>query len=275
MNFKSAIKAAVMSAFVLFLSCDMVCAGGNETMVLIETNYGNMKLKLYNETPLHRDNFLKLIGEGYYDDLLFHRVIKEFMIQGGDPDSRNASPMKMLGGGGPDYQINAEIKPQFFHKKGALAAARQGDNVNPEKKSSGSQFYIVHGKTYTDAELKPFEDKQRYAAMRSEGMKLARQNQELAMRLRKEGKNDSLNNLMISIQETAQKTVDSTMAQYINEAHKAYTTIGGVPFLDGAYTVFGEVVEGLNVIDSIAVQKVGRADRPVSDIKMKVSIINQ
>ncbi|MDR1878097.1 MAG: peptidylprolyl isomerase [Bacteroidales bacterium] len=158
-----------------------------ETVVLLKTNMGDMKIKLYNETPLHRDNFVKLVKEKYYDGLLFHRVIPNFMIQGGDPDSRNAPAGKRLGMGGPGYTIPAEIVPQFTHKKGALAAARMGDQVNPKKESSGSQFYIVHN-----------------------------------------------NN--------------------------------GTPHLDGAYTVFGEIIEGMDIIDKIAMVKTDAADRPTEDV---------
>jgi len=162
--------------------------------VEIQTKFGNMVVELYNETPKHRDNFIKLVNEKFYDDLLFHRVIKNFMVQGGDPTSRNAAPNVQLGSGGPGYTIPAEILPQFKHKKGALAAARMGDQVNPQKASSGSQFYIVHNNS-------------------------------------------------------------------------------GTPHLDGAYTVFGEVISGLDVIDKIAAQQTQPGDRPVENITMKIRII--
>lgn len=193
------------------------------TYVLIETPYGNMKVKLYNETPRHRDNFVKLVKEGYYNDLLFHRVIKDFMIQGGDPNSRNAKPGQMLGDGGPDYTIPAEFNDTLFHKKGALAAARTGDQVNPRKESSGGQFYIVQGTVYDSTQLQYFQ------------------------------------------QHFGKKFTSQQIA--------AYTTIGGTPHLDGDYTVFGEVVEGLDVIDKIAEVKCDRMDRPVTDVEMKISIV--
>jgi len=126
------------------------------TNLSIQTEYGEIQVMLYNETPLHKANFIKLINEGFYNDLLFHRLIKGFMIQGGDPNSKNANPGEMLGQGGPGYTVPAEILPQYIHKKGVLAAARKGDNVNPSKASSGSQFYIVQGKTYTKEELSQF-----------------------------------------------------------------------------------------------------------------------
>ena len=193
--------------------------------VNISTAYGDMLVKLYNETPKHRDNFLKLAKEGYYNDLLFHRVIKDFMIQGGDPNSRNAGPNVQLGAGGPDYKIPAEIKPGFYHKKGALAAARQGDNVNPQKMSSGSQFYIVQGKKASPAELDQIT--------RAYG------------------------------------------TSFSPEAKEIYSTIGGTPFLDGNYTVFGEVVKGLEVIDKIAAVKTMPGDRPAQDVKMQVTVVEE
>mgnify|MGYP003466616491 FL=1 len=193
------------------------------TMVLISTNYGDMKAILYNETPLHRDNFIKLVKEGYYDGTLFHRVIDGFMIQGGDPDSKTAKPKQMLGQGGPGYTIPAEFKQELIHKKGALAAARMGDNVNPQKASSGSQFYIAQGKRYTSEEL---------------------------------------------------NMLQARMGKQFNQTQKdAYVNEGGVPFLDYEYTVFGQVIEGLEVIDKIAKVQKDRYDRPVEDVKMTISIV--
>lgn len=193
------------------------------TMVLISTSFGDMKAILYNETPLHRDNFIKLVKEGYYDGTLFHRVIDGFMIQGGDPDSKTAKPNQMLGQGGPGYTVPAEFKQELIHKKGALAAARMGDNVNPQKASSGSQFYIAQGKRYTSDEL---------------------------------------------------NMLQTRMGKQFNQIQKdAYVNEGGVPFLDYEYTVFGQVIEGLEVIDKIAKVQKDRYDRPVEDVKMTISIV--
>ncbi len=192
--------------------------------VLIETSMGNMTIELFNETPKHRDNFIKLVEEAYYDGTLFHRVINQFMIQGGDPDSKNAEPGQQLGVGGPDYTIEAEIVDGLFHKKGALAAARQGDQVNPEKRSSGSQFYIVHGRVFSHEELKMFEER-----------------------------SDKL---------------------FSTEQLKVYTTIGGTPHLDGDYTVYGMVVDGLEVIDKIAAVETDRHNRPLEDISVKMTILD-
>ena len=191
--------------------------------ILITTKFGEIKIKLYNETPKHRDNMIKLVSEKFYDGTLFHRVIKNFMIQGGDPDSKNAPAGKLLGNGGTGYTIPAEFNSKFFHKKGALAAARMGDNVNPTKASSGSQFYIVQGQIFTKDQLLSME------------MSLGK--------------------------------------KFTPQQIEAYTTIGGAPHLDGEYTVFGEVYEGLDIIDKIASVKTDKYDRPIEDISMTIKII--
>ncbi|MBX2875042.1 MAG: peptidylprolyl isomerase [Saprospiraceae bacterium] len=202
----------------------LVISAPNECLIEIETPYGNMLLRLFDDTPKHQENFQKLAQEGFFDSLLFHRVIDGFMVQGGDPNSRNAKPGTALGSGGPGYTIPAEFVDTLKHLRGRLAAARQGDRVNPKKNSSGSQFYIVHGRTFSDQELN-----------------------------RLEAQNGQ---------------------RYSPDQREAYKTIGGAPFLDGNYTVFGEVVEGLEVIDKIAkVGKDGR-DRPKEDIWMVVHLIN-
>ncbi|MBQ9587377.1 MAG: peptidylprolyl isomerase [Bacteroidales bacterium] len=193
--------------------------------VLIETSMGNMTVELYNETPNHRDNFLKLVNEGFYDGLLFHRVISNFMIQGGDPNSRDAKPGQMLGNGNLGYTIPAEFRSNLFHRKGALAAARQGDNVNPTKASSACQFYIVQGNVW------PLDRLQ-----------------------------------MMSAQ------MGKTLSK---EQIEVYTTVGGTPHLDGDYTVFGQVVDGLDVIDKIAAVRTAPGDRPIDDVTMKMTVIEK
>lgn len=195
----------------------------DKCLVEISTTQGNMLVELYEDTPKHRDNFLKLAEESFYDGLLFHRVIKGFMIQGGDPASKGASVDVQLGGGGPGYQVDAEFDERFAHIKGALAAARTGDQVNPEKRSSGSQFYIVHGREVTEEQLDRTE---------------------------------------------SQKGIT-----YSDELRKTYLENGGTPFLDGEYTIFGRVVEGLDIIDKIAEVKTSRGDRPQQDVSMKVNVI--
>lgn len=195
-----------------------------DCLVELQTEHGNMVIKLSNATPQHRDNFIKLVEEGYYDGLLFHRVIDGFMIQGGDPRSRNARPGQQLGSGGPGYQIPAEFVDSLVHIKGAIAAARTGDSVNPARKSSGSQFYIVHGQPMTDASIDNFEK---------------------------------------------QKGIT-----YSPEQRRVLKEMGGTPFLDKDYTVFGQVIEGLEVIDKIAAVKTAPGDRPVEDVKMTIKLIN-
>ena len=193
-------------------------------MVEISTPYGKMLVALSDKTPQHRDNFIKLVEEGFYEDLIFHRVIDGFMLQGGDPNSRESAPGTPLGSGGPGYQLPAEFTPELAHVKGALAAARMGDQVNPEKKSSGSQFYIVSGRPVNEQDL---------------------------------------------ISNEARKEI-----RYTPETRAAYLERGGVPFLDAEYTVFGQVVEGLEVIDRIASAKTRPGDRPVEDITMRMRVVD-
>ena len=215
-----------------FMSLIISCFAQKDTLVrkkdrkrdvLLQTNYGDITIRLSDSTPLHRDNFLKLVKKKYYDSVLFHRVIKNFMIQSGDPDSKNAKPGQPLGNGSPGYTIPAEFRPSLFHKKGVIAAARLGDNLNPKKASSGSQFYIVQGKIFTDAGLDSIE------TQRLGGRKIP----------------------------AGQRIV--------------YKTIGGVPHLDQGYTVFGEVVKGIDIVDNIASVPTSKAqdrDRPLQDVKI-------
>ena len=205
MNIKQVITNILVVFFLLACASKSKSAGGeDEKKVLIKTEYGDMVVKLYNETPLHRDNFIKLVEEGFYDGLLFHRVINKFMIQGGDPNSKDAPANKRLGSGGPGYEIPAEIIDGFYHKKGSLSAARTGDNINPEKKSSGSQFYVVHGEIYNDVKLKQFQEKKKFQAIRTEAMKMYKTRQSEVKRLQSEGKIDSINAIRIEIQESIQ-----------------------------------------------------------------------
>ncbi|MGB3901868.1 MAG: peptidylprolyl isomerase [Bacteroidales bacterium] len=190
--------------------------------IVIRTEYGDIQAILYDKTPLHRDNFVKLIKSGYYDSLLFHRVIANFMIQGGDPQSKNAKPGQMLGNGGPDYTIPFEYVQEYFHKRGAIAAARMSDNVNPKKESSGSQFYIVQGRKFNMDELNMLEQR---------GFK------------------------------------------FTDEQKQIYSTIGGSPHLDGQYTVFGEVISGMDVVDKIASLSTDRNNRPLQDVKFTIEIV--
>ncbi|MBR3979705.1 MAG: peptidylprolyl isomerase [Bacteroidales bacterium] len=248
-------------------------------IVAFETNYGVIKVKLYNETPLHRDNFIKLAEEHYFDSLLFHRVIENFMIQAGDPNSKGAAPGVMLGTGGPGYTIPAEFNPNLIHKKGALAAARLGGPQNPKKESSGSQFYIVVGQKV------PMEQLDAMAAQKSEQAK----GEYIQTQLYKPENKDVLNelitlqkagdreNFMIKWNAFEEKYADSLKTiptyNYTENQKNIYQTLGGTPHLDMDYTVFGEVIDGLSVVDSIAAVKTDRANRPLEDvIIIKVSV---
>lgn len=227
--------SALILYSLIFLGCSSKGTGNNqaenhqnasqptEYRVKISTELGDIVIRLYNETPAHRDNFIKLARDGYYDGTLFHRVINQFMIQGGDPASKDAPAGQAVGSGGPGYTLPAEIIPGLIHKKGALAAARQGDQVNPERRSSGSQFYIVHGRVFNEQELEVMQQRAGVA--------------------------------------------------FTEDQKRIYSTLGGAPHLDNAYTVFGEVVSGLEVVDSIAASQTGAADRPVQNIPMKVTVI--
>ena len=244
------------------------------TLVKLETTMGNITVALYNETPKHRDNFIKLVKEGVYDSTLFHRVIKQFMIQAGDPDSKNASDTAMLGSGDVGYTIPAEFNPKFFHKKGVLAAARQGDDVNPEKASSGCQFYIVTGRKFTEPQLLGMENK--INEQREEALfdSLARQHMKEIYKMRKAGDNAGLLELQDTLEAQARELADKEEKfRFTPEQNKAYSTIGGAPHLDGSYTVFGEVTEGMEVVDNIEIAKTNRADRPIENIRiLKASI---
>ncbi len=213
---------------------DVDASNGLNRQVRIQTNFGDMVVELSDSTPGHRDNFIELASTGFYDSLLFHRVIKGFMVQGGDPTSRGAKLSQRLGMGGPGYTVPAEIRTDHLHFKGALAAARQGDQSNPERASSGSQFYLVHGRTFKEAELMNIE-------------------------ARTGDFNDQFN--------------ENGVFKYSDEAVKRYMEEGGAPFLDNQYTVFGQVIEGLDIIDSIASVQKGAGDRPMTDVLMTMEVI--
>jgi cyclophilin family peptidyl-prolyl cis-trans isomerase len=223
------IKYTWLLVMVIFVSCTATKSRTSRTAapayLKIDTDSGAMVVKLYNQTPLHRDNFIKLAKKNFYDGLLFHRVIKDFMIQGGDPDSKNAKPGAQLGDGGLKYTIPAEFDSTLFHKKGALAMAREGDDVNPKKASSSTQFYIVEGRPFTDSDMDKME---------------------------------------------------SRFKIKIPESHRqVYRTTGGAPFLDMNYTVFGEVVSGQDVISKIASMEKDSNDRPLTDIKMTITLLKR
>lgn len=271
--------------FTLMACCLMACTGGqkkttnmetgNETLVRLETTMGNITVKLYNETPKHRDNFIKLTKEGTYDSTLFHRVIKNFMIQAGDPQSKTATDTTTLGNGDVGYTLPAEFNPKFFHKKGALAAARLGDEVNPNKESSGCQFYIVTGRKFSEAQIISMENQLNEARLETVFNELARKHMKEIYKMRKAGDNDGLLELQDSLEAQARDIVAKEPAlKFSREQIAAYTTVGGAPHLDGAYTVFGEVTEGMEVIDKIQAVKTNRADRPETDVRiLKATVI--
>ena len=250
----------------VFMLALVACGSENKNMVVMETSEGDMKIRLYEETPRHRENFVKLVEEGYYEGLLFHRVINHFMIQGGDPDSREAEPGQLLGEGGLGYDVPAEFCPAYFHKKGVLAAAREGDIVNPERASSGSQFYLVQGRVYTPEEL------DKLVARVNEGRKLAlyerlKRGYAEAWRKLEEAENlRGLDSLSEVLTRECDRRFEAERLVLTPAQREAYTTVGGTPHLDGQYTVFGEIVEGLEVLERIAAVSTDTNDRPLKDV---------
>ena len=268
-------------AIILMAATINSCGGGssqnakaqtaeNETKVLIKTTVGDITIKLYNETPQHRDNFIKLVEEHYYDSILFHRVIKDFMVQAGDPDSKNAEKYAQLGSGGPGYTIPAEfVYPKYFHKRGALSAARQADQVNPERKSSGSQFYIVTGKKYGKYDLQDME--KQLNDQQGQGIfdRLCAENIDSIMKLQQAGDRDGL----LKLQDELVAKTDAILKEqgpfkFTKEQVDAYMGDGGTPFLDNQYTVFGEVIDGMKTVDKIESAGTDTHDRPRKDIRI-------
>ncbi|MBR6699656.1 MAG: peptidylprolyl isomerase [Bacteroidaceae bacterium] len=245
------------------------------TQVKIHTSMGDIIVRLYDETPKHRDNFIKLASEGYYNGTLFHRVVKDFMIQGGDPDSIGAPAGKMLGTGGPDYTIPAEIVyPRLFHKRGALSAARLGDDMNPERESSGSQFYIVWGQKYNAGQLKQMERQMQMQQEQTVFDRLVAEHRAEILQMRKNRDRAGLQELQDRLNaETHAICQEMEKPCLTPEQTEAYTTIGGTPHLDGQYTVFGEVLTGLDVVERIQSCETMRGDRPKQDISMTVEVL--
>jgi cyclophilin family peptidyl-prolyl cis-trans isomerase len=255
---------------VLVLSESCAVKKETATIVCLETSYGNISLKLYPETVQHRQNFIKLVDKGFYNGVLFHRVIADFMIQAGDPKSKIAKPGALLGSGGIGYTIPAEfIYPKYYHKRGALAAARLSDQENPQKASSGSQFYIVLGRTFSDDELDRLEEnnKQKLEGKLFQKILDTKQNEEKKYQLdQNQSKLDKLRDAILK--EVYMKLKTDTIYRFTEQQRNDYKTLGGTPHLDGEYTVFGEVVEGMDVVDKIAKMQVDKNDRPLEDIKV-------
>lgn len=241
-----------------------------DVLVDIKTTAGDIRVRLFGDTPRHRDNFVKLVKDGFYNGVLFHRVIDEFMIQTGDPDSKTAPKGAALGSGGPGYQIDAEIVyPRHFHRRGALAAARQGDQVNPRRQSSGSQFYIVTGRASSEAELARMEQQMEMMKKQNIFQELARDRQDEIRRMQMSGDHQGLETLrqrLIAI--TEEKAAADTAPAMTAEQREAYGTVGGAPHLDGQYTVFGQVESGMDVVDKIEKVATDGRDRPIDDIKI-------
>ncbi|MCW3805091.1 peptidylprolyl isomerase [Plebeiibacterium marinum] len=286
-------KIALPLALALILvlgSCSPKTSG---TVVKIKTGLGDIKIRLYDETPLHRDNFVKMAKEGYLDSTLFHRVINEFMIQGGDPDSKNAEAGVALGEGGPEYTIPAEFDfPQYYHKKGALAAARMGDQVNPEKRSSGSQFYIVQGKVFNDEDIVKVENRIREGRRKAVFNELIVQYEDSLNTLQEKGEQEKISQMQQRIMAKVNEVYgEQPEFSYPDDIKEVYKTIGGTPHLDTNYTVFGEVITeksllekirslfgkkyGLEVVDAIAAQETDSRDRPLKDIRMEIKLIKE
>ena len=269
-----------MKSSIIIKVCSLVCtlflsncAAKGPAKIVIVTDYGDIELQLYDQTPQHRDNFIKLAQEGFYDGTLFHRVIKEFMIQGGDPNSKNAQPGAQFGSGGPGYTVPAEFVPEYIHKRGALAAARLPDHINPTKASSGSQFYIVQGKLHTDYDLDRQEEQ--FAEGRARQIYYQyRQEEEVAMQ--SAGQTVDPDSAHLRASRRASAYLRDNPYRMKDEDRVTYKTIGGSPHLDGDYTVFGEVTKGMEVVDKIAELETDNiSNRPKVDViikKVKVSL---
>ena len=265
----------IPSLILLFASCAIFKPNAPiEQKVSITTNHGVFIVKLYNETPKHRENFLKLVDTAYYDSLLFHRVINDFMIQGGDPQSKNAKKNTTLGNGGPGYTLEAEILPNKLHKRGALAAARQSNDVNPEKRSSGSQFYIVEGNVWSDSQLDLLIKRRNSYVISEYISRLLKKpgNKTLASHvdsLQRNRHQNEFNELYLQLTEQVMPQIkaDSVdMFDLSEEQRNVYKTVGGSPHLDGEYTVFGEVVLGMSVVESISDVDTDIRNRPLENV---------
>jgi cyclophilin family peptidyl-prolyl cis-trans isomerase len=244
-------------------------------IVLIKTKYGDMKVVLYNQTPLHRDNFMKLTKERVFDSLIFHRVIKSFMVQGGDPNSKHATQDQHLGDGDLNYTVPAEIIPGIIHKKGVIAAARNGDEENPERRSSATQFYLAQGKVYKLDDVPSIEQNLNSRASESLFLKMKSDKIDTLMLFQMARNKEGYDKLLEKMKQNATRHFDQNPVRLTKQQIETYTTLGGIPHLDGAYTVFGEVLEGLAVIDSIAAQPTGKGDRPLENIRMTIEVIKE
>lgn len=268
-------KTTVFTALFVFFVCVGYAQG---RVVQISTNLGAMKFRLYDETPKHRDAFLELAREGYYNQTLFYRVLQGYLIQGGSRSSRNAAPGKRIGYGDPDKTVDDEILPQFFHKKGALCAPRQPDNINPFKQSDISQFFIIQGQVYTSGKLDTLEIAvNRPIQNKINAQYLTPEIKEKLAKLKAEKKVEEFREIADEVKRQIATDYQLHPGKLIfsEDQRKAYTTVGGYPDLDGKYTIFGECISGLEVIDKIAALKKDENDRPFTDVKIVVTLLEQ
>jgi len=263
-------KTLSIALFCLVLLTSCARRNDMEPVIKFKTTEGNFTVRLYPETPKHRDNFVKLVESGYYNGVLFHRVIADFMIQAGDPESRNAGKNKMLGSGDVKYTIPAEIVyPKYYHKKGALAAARQGDDENPERVSSGAQFYVVKGHVFNDEQLNALEQKNKLRIeneLVQKEMKLKKNELEKFVTEHNELKMKELKDSIITMVEN--QMIQNPVWKFTEQQRNDYKTIGGTPHLDGQYTVFGEVIDGIEIVSNISKVKTGKLDRPLENVRI-------
>lgn len=268
------VNLIAFSLMLLFFGCSESQEDG--AIVKFKTNEGAIKIKLYDKTPKHKQNFIKLVEEGFYDGLLFHRVIKDFMIQTGDPESKDADSTSRLGAGGPGYTIEAEINDSLINKRGAIAAARQGDQVNPEKRSSGSQFYIIQGRTFSEQELTQLEEQKNSQKKQMLAYKYFNDsaNADFAKKVREAQKNND-EEVLGRLNQMFVRTIDSLFNleddkfTFSEKQKQVYSTLGGAPHLDGDYTVFGEVIEGIDIVDKIAAKETDKNDKPVEEVRIE------
>ena len=268
-----AVVLSVIALTALTSSQQKNMAENKSVTAVFETTLGNIEIKLYDETPGHKANFIKNIKEGAYNGVLFHRVIKDFMVQTGDPKSKDAKAGTLLGGSDHGSMIPAEFVPSLFHKKGALAAARTADSVNPEKKSSGSQFYIVTGKVYNQQELVAMEKSIQNRQRQAKFDELVREHRDEVLNLRRSRDTVGLQQLQDKLVGQMETALKGKLFSFTPEQIKTYTTDGGAPFLDGGYTVFGEVVRGMDIVEKIEKAETDGNDRPLQDIRILKAVI--
>ncbi len=262
--------------YIFAFLCIVEALQAQSGIVQISTNFGTMKFQLYDDTPKHRDAFIEQAKIGYFDETLFYRVVQNFLIQGGSKSSKNAPPGKRIGYGDPDKTVDDEILSQHFHKKGALCAPRQADEVNPWKQSDVSQFYIVKGRIHTNGELDTMElTVNRPIRNRIVNKHMTSSVRAQLKKLKEEKKVNEFREIANRVKEQIESEykLDPGTIEFSEEQRKAYTTIGGYPDLDGKYTVFGECISGFEVIDKIAALKTDKNNRPIIDVKISVTVL--